>query len=145
MVPERPLRRQRRRTRQPGVLREDVRRGRSRQDEDVKNTSLRDPVGGRLLRGGTADIYPSLRADRVENAYSRLGRVRLHERNRAIERHSRVCKVFEDVCVVQAVGLRIVSVLADSGGEGETRGVLRDTIDVTMIGEINIKRKRLGP
>lgn len=80
----------------------------------------------------------------MEDADSGVGRVGVHQRNGTVERHRRRGQVFENICIVQTERVTVEWIVASSGGEGKRSGVLGDTVDVAVIWELDIDRKRLG-
>ena len=87
VVAERPVRGKCRGSGQTGILRENIGRSGSRENEDVENTALRDPVRGSGLGNGMGNVDPGVRSDRVENANGGVCGVCMHEGNGAVERH----------------------------------------------------------
>lgn len=143
VVAKGPVSRERGGPGQSGVLSEDVGDSGAREYEHVENARLRDPVCSRRLRCWTSNVDPGFGTNSVKDANRRLGRMRLEEGNRTVQRHGGVREIFEYVRVVQAIGFSVIRILASGGGERKACRVLRDTIDMPMAWEVDVEGQRL--
>jgi len=126
------------------ILTEDLIRRGSGEKEYVKNTRLGDPVGFSRLFRGMSDVDPGFRSDSGEDCDGRIRRMRVDQGNSPVQRHGGRSEVLEDVGVVESVWVIEERTLAFGSWKVQTGSVLRDTVDVAMIGEVNIEGKRLG-
>jgi hypothetical protein len=144
MVSERPMRRDDGGARQTRVLSEHVRRGGARQQEDVEDARLGDPVRRGVLVRCVAYVDPRLGADSVEYGHGRVLGVRVHQWDGAVQGHGRIGEIFKDVGIVETVWVGVGRTGTGGGRERETRGVLWDAEYVVMVGEIDIQEEGLG-
>ena len=63
----------------------------------------------------------------------------VQDRDRSIYRHGRGRKVLEDIGVIETVGVIEDWRFPCGSGESKSRSVLRDTIDCSVIGEVDIQ------
>lgn len=68
----------------------------------------------------------------------------MDDRNRSVQSHGGVRFILEYIEVPEAIRVSILGILASGFGEVHSSGVLGKTIDVAMVRESNIKRKRFG-
>ena len=144
VITQRPMWRKLNRSGQFRILTENLIWRGSGEQEDVKNTRLGDPVGFRRLFRGMSDIDPGFRSDCDEDRDGRIRRVRVDQGNRPVQRHGGRSKVLEDVGVVESVWVIEECAFAFGSWKVQTGSMLRDTINVAMIGEVDIEGKRLG-
>jgi len=144
VITQRPMRRKLNRSGQLCILTEDLVWRRSREKEDVKNTRLGNPVGFSRLLGRMSDVNPGFRSDGNKDGDGRIHRVRVDQGNRPVQRHGGRSDVFEDVGVIESVWVIEKCAFAFGSWKIQTGSVLRNAIDVAMIGEVDIEGKRLG-
>jgi hypothetical protein len=141
VIPQTPVGRKHGGTSELGVLLKDVLRCRARKEEEVQNTRLRDPVCFRRLIGSVTDINPCFGPDGVEDSNGRVCGVGVQDRDRTVDGHGRRCEVFKDVTVVETIRVAEEGWFSGGGRECQSGGMLWNTIDGSMVGEINVERQ----
>lgn len=89
-----------------------------------------------------SDVNPGFRPDSVEDAHGGVCGVCVENRDGPVDRYWGGSKVLEYVSVVQAVRVAEEGRVASSSGEGQSRGMLRDTVNCTMVRKRDIQGKR---
>lgn len=84
------------------------------------------------------DIDPRLGADCVEDSHGRIGGVCVHQWDGTIKGSCPRGKVFKHISVIQTIGVTEDGFFACSGGQIKRGGVLRYSVNVAVMREINI-------
>lgn len=80
----------------------------------------------------------------MKYGHGRFSRVRVHQRNRSVQRNRGRCEVFEDITVVEAVGIGECGVITFGSGKSKPGGMLGDAVDCAVVGEVDVEGKGFG-
>ena len=116
----------------------------SRKEEDVEDTGLGNPMGLSRLLSRVSDVDPCFGSGGDKNSNGGICRVRVDQGDGSVERRGGGSDVFEDIAVIESVWIAEERIFASCGWKVQTGSMLWDTIGVTVIGEVDIQRKRLG-
>ena len=96
------------------------------------------------LRTRVRNINPRFRPNSIEDCNGRVCGVRVHQWNRTIEGCRGRRKILENVGIVKAIRILKKRVLARGSREIQRGSVLRDTVNMTVMREIDIEGQGFG-